>query len=253
MKIQTVPFQNMHNDEHFQFHTEFIELVNRAGASNLRVEALFEAYLPSYHRADEALKKIPKSTLTEEINKADNRRDNAYQALAGKNRASLKDFRPEFQQAAKKLSILFNTYGNVSRNSLVKQTSGIYNLMQELRGDYAEALHTLGLQVLADELEAANHHLSTLYRQRLDETTQKTKVVLRQERKNMDTTYRQLIERLNARVVLEGEPTLYSFIDSLNTLITKYKTLMAQRAGKAKAKRESASSLPPVVEETDEE
>jgi len=249
MKAQNITFGRMRNDEHFQFHTEFIELVKRSGAANLKVEAQFEAYLPCFHRADEALKKIPKSALTEEIQKADKRRDSAFTALVYKHRSALSDFRPEIQQAAKKLSILFNTYGNLSRKPLVEQTSGIYNIMQELRGGYAEAIQTLELQELVDELEAAGNHFSLLYRQRLDESAQKTKTVLSQERKNMDAAYRQLVQRLNALILVEGEAAFADFVQALNTLISKYKTLMAQRAGKAKAKRQTASTLPPLGEE----
>jgi len=248
MKARSIAFGRMRNDEHFQFHVEFIELVNRSGADELKIGVQFAAYMPFFHRVDEALKKISKSAFTEEIQKADKRRDKAFRALVLKQRAVLNDFRHENQKAAQKLSILFNTYGNLSRKPLLEQTSGIYNLMQELRGDYADALRTLGLQALADELEAANNHFSMLYRKRLDESAQKTKIVLNQERKKLDSAYKQLIERLNARSILEGEPTLYEFIDLLNTLISKYKTLMAQRAGKAKAKRETAASLPPVGE-----
>jgi len=249
MKTQSIELSKMRNDEHFQFHTEFIKLVTRSGAANLKVEAPFEAYLQFYRRADEALKKIPKSALTEEIHKADKRRDKAFRGLVDKNRASLKHFRLEVQEAAKRLSILFKTYGKLGSKPLNEQTSGVYNMMQELRGAYADALDNVGLQDWANELEAANNDFAMLYRLRLDESAQKTKAVLKQERKNMDTAYRQLTERLNARVVLESEPTLHGFIDSLNTLIAKYKTLMAQRAGKAKAKRQTASTLPPLGEE----
>jgi len=245
MKAQSIQLERMHNDEHFQFHTEFIALLNRTGASQLKVEALFEAYMTFYKRADAALKKILKSELTKEIQKADKRRDNAFLGLLKKHRICLKHFQPEVQQAAEKLSIPLNTYGNLARKSLNKQSSAVYNLMQELRGAYAEALFTAGLQEWADELETANNDFMDLYRKRQDETSQKPNLKLFQERKNMDKAYRQLIQHLNAHLLLEGAPLYVDFINSLNTLTNKYKTLMAQRAGKAKAKRQRASLLPP--------
>jgi len=241
MKVQAIYFSSMRNDEHFQFHTEFIELVNRSSAANLKVEALFEAYLQFYRRADEALKKINKSVLTEEIQKADKRRDKAFRGLLKQHRACLIHFQPEVQQAAQKLSILFNTYGNLARKSLNEQTSAVYNLMQELRGTYADALLNANLREWADELETANAVFIELYRERQDETTQKPDLILSQERKNVDTAYRQLIQCLSALLLMEGTQLHADFIRSLNTLIAKYKTLMAQRIGKAKAKRRRAS------------
>jgi len=240
MKVQSIRFEKMRNDEHFQFHTEFIELVNRSCASNLKVEALFEAYLQFYRRVDEALKKINKSALTEEIQKADKRRDKAFRGLLKQHSAGLIHFQPEVQQAAKKLSILFNTYGNLARKPLNEQTSAVYNLMQELRGAYAETVNTAGLRAWVDELETANLAFIELYRERQDETAQKPDFILSQERKNLDTAYRQLVQCLSALFIMEGKQLHAEFIRLLNTLVAKHKTLFAQRVGKAKAKRQRA-------------
>jgi len=132
MKIKGLSQSKMRNDEYFQYHTEFIELVNRAGADNLKIEPQFETYMPLYAQVDEALMKIMKSAYTAKIQEADKRRDKVFRGLVDKCRAAEKHFRPEAQQAAEKLKILFNTYGNLAKRPLNEQTSGVYNLVQEL-------------------------------------------------------------------------------------------------------------------------
>jgi len=57
MKIQSFKTHNLRNNEHFQFHTEFRDLVSTHGAENLKIKPLYDAYLPLYGRVDEALKK----------------------------------------------------------------------------------------------------------------------------------------------------------------------------------------------------
>lgn len=249
MKVQAIYLSSMRNDEHFQFHTEVLELLNRTGAAKLKVEALFEAYLQHYRRADEALKKINKSAFTEQLQQADKRRDEAFRGLLDTHRVALKHFRPQVREAAKKLTILFSTYGNLARKPLNEQTSGLYNLMQELTGAYEADIKAAELSDWVEELETASNEFIALYRERLEEAFQKPKAVLPQERKNMDAAYRGLVERLNAHAIVEEAQLFRDCVERLNTLIAKYKLIMAQRAGRAKAKRATASSLPPVEEE----
>jgi len=235
MKVQSIEFRRMRNGEYFQFHTQFIQLLSRSGAANLKVEAQFEAYLPFYRRADEALKKATSSALTEKLRNANKRRGMAFRGLVGNNRAGLQHFRPEVQEAAKKLSILFNAYGNLARKPFNEQTSGVHHLVRRLNERFAAELQNVGLQEWVAELEAANNEFATLYRERLDESAQQTTAVLGQERKNMDTAYKQLVQRLNALVVVEGEQAYGDFIGALNRLLSEYKTTLKERMAKAKA------------------
>ena len=232
MKIKGLSQSKMRNDEYFQYHTEFIELVNRAGADNLKIEPQFETYMPLYAQVDEALMKIMKSAYTAKIQEADKRRDKVFRGLVDKCRAAEKHFRPEAQQAAEKLKILFNTYGNLAKRPLNEQTSGVYNLLQELEGRFADDIRAVGVEEWVAELKDANNAFVELYRQRFDETTERTDIVLRKARTALDAAYRTIIERINALVIVEGEERWIDFIRSLNTVIDKYATIIKQRTGR---------------------
>jgi hypothetical protein len=64
MKIETFYRKNLRNDEHFQFNTEFRDLVTKEGAQNLKVADQFDAYLPLYNKHDEGIQRVSKSLLT---------------------------------------------------------------------------------------------------------------------------------------------------------------------------------------------
>jgi hypothetical protein len=70
MKINQITLNRLRNDANFQFHTEFKELAEKLGPEALKIRLQYDAYLPLYDKVDLALKKIAKSTITEQIQEA---------------------------------------------------------------------------------------------------------------------------------------------------------------------------------------
>jgi hypothetical protein len=71
MKINTITLSRLRNDANFQFHTEFKELAEKQTPEALKIKPLYDAYLPLYDKVDLTLKKINKSSITEQIQNAD--------------------------------------------------------------------------------------------------------------------------------------------------------------------------------------
>jgi hypothetical protein len=105
---KTYPY-NLRNDAHFQFYTEFRNLVQKEEAVKQKIASQFEEWLPLYDKEDAALKKIQKSAITAQIQKADRVRDEIYlgmvetnaviskYALSGKPRSGRGGEQPEQQ------------------------------------------------------------------------------------------------------------------------------------------------------------
>ena len=237
MKTEKFDLPKLRNDEHFQFITEFRDAVLRFGADTLKISVQFEPWLLLYAQEDKALKKIMKSAITADIQAADQRRDQLFGGMVDANRAALRHFRPEVQEAARRVKIVLYTYGNLARKPLNEQTSGVYNLLQDLNGKYAADAITAGLKEWMDELQAANEAFDRLMKDRYEESALKTDLVLKQVRQQADEHYRIIIERINALVTVEGAEGYAEFIRYHNTIITKYATTVAQRAGKAASRR----------------
>jgi hypothetical protein len=63
-------------------------------------------------------------------------------------------------------------------------------------------------------------------------------MALADARVKTDEAYKDLIKRIEAMMLLNGENPIYAeFIKKLNVVIEKYKNIIAQREGIAKAKK----------------
>ncbi|MDR2732590.1 MAG: DUF6261 family protein [Fibromonadaceae bacterium] len=223
MKISKFNLLHLRNDAHFQFHAEFKDLVVKFNPQTLKVETLFSSYLPLWEREDEALKKINKSALTEKIQEADKARDEIFAGMVDINKGMCLHFNKQTAEAAHRVKIVLDTYGNVARKSLNEETSAIYNLLQDLRSEkYAADSSASGITAWADELEKRNQALDQLMKERFDETAAKCDIVLKQARVEADKVYHQITERIDALVIVEGLETYEAFIRTLNAVIAKY-------------------------------
>ncbi|GBU26345.1 hypothetical protein R83H12_03041 [Fibrobacteria bacterium R8-3-H12] len=223
MKIDSIHLSHLRNDAHFQFHTEFKDLVASHNPETLKITPQFEAYLPLYARVDEALKKIVKSEFTAKIHEADKARDEIYLGMAETTAAALRHFNPATREAAERLKILLDTYGNVANKPLNEETSAIYNILQELKGKYAADVSSVGIEQWVSELETRNAAFETLVKERFDETAARTTdIVMKQARAQLDDVYKGIVERINALAVVEGVAAYEAFIKTLNAVIAKY-------------------------------
>jgi hypothetical protein len=145
MKIEKINTAHLRNDEHFQFHTEFRDLATKHGAAALKIKPQFDAYLPLYDTEDEALKKIVKSEFTAKIHEADKARDEIWVGIEETVATAHRHFYPTVRDAAARLQIVLDTYGNVARKGLDEETSAVYNILQELQGNMPLTLKLLAL------------------------------------------------------------------------------------------------------------
>ena len=231
MKINQIALNRLRNDANFQFHTEFKELAERLGPEALNIKPQFEAYLPHYEKVDLAFKKIVKSSITEQMQEADKARDNIWRGLVETNTTALRHFSEEVQAAAKRLKIVFDTYGNIAKKTFNEQTSATYNILQDLESSkYAPDVARVGLSQWVSELKARNNAFAVLVRDRVDEGSVKVDIVLKKARTQLDEAYYSIVERVNAFVVIEGVASYEPFIRKLNLSVAKYALLAMQSA-----------------------
>ena len=237
MEIKFIDCTRLRNDEHFQFVTEVKDLITQIGAPTLKIEAQFYEFNLCYDNEDEALKKIVKSAVTEEMKAADRNRDNTFSGLVTTNKAALKHYTPAVVAAAQRLQVVFDTYGNVSRKPLNEETSAIYNLVQELTENYAADVTKVGLDGWVTKLDAANKAFDALVKARNDENTAKTQLKMKETRIATETVYFDIVKRIHAFMIVEGESNYITFINKLNGYVDKYNNILAQRMGRYAAKK----------------
>jgi hypothetical protein len=239
MNIERVDFRSLRNNEHFQCQTEFKALVENY-QHPLNIDALFnDNYLPLYAEEDEAILKISKNTFTEDRLEADRRRDMTFRGMVDMSKAALNHFDENIVASAKRLKILFDTYGNIAQLPLQEETSAIYNLLQELGEKYSMDASAAGLSPWIIKLTEDNNAYEELVKKGYSEEAAKTELRVKEVRTKIDKVFRQIIDRLEALMLIEGESNYIEFVKKLNVQLEKYSNILAQRQGRAAAKKES--------------
>ena len=246
MKILSLTLSKLRNATHFQFMTEFSNLVNKFGAAALKIVKLFTRLLGLLVEEDECLVVLQKSGYTEQMAEADRVRDVIFSGLVDTVNASCKHFDPNVQAAGNNLKIVFDTYGNLARKPHDEQTSGIYNLIQDLEGRYAADIAKIGANDWVTELNTRNTEYNELVRRRDAETAQKPDGKMKNIRTEIDRVYRDIITAIETLAKLTDDPneieTYRNFIASLNPVIERYRNRIAQREGTNAAKKNDNTS-----------
>ena len=244
MEIKKIQLLDLRNNENFQFHTETKALIELIGAVKLKIANEFNGlYIPSYGALDDALQKIKKNSFTEQRSSKDTNRDGSFRGSSDTVKAAQNHFDPTTVDAARRLRILFDTYGNVARLPLKEETAAIYNLVKDVRDKYAADAALIGLTPWIDKLDADNRAYEALVTGGYQETASlQTEYNAKQARKLVDDGYNEMMRRINAFIIIEGEADYAEFVRLLNIQIDTYNNILASRRGRASAKKEKEAA-----------
>jgi hypothetical protein len=243
LKIKFIHLSIMRNDEHFQFVSEFSDLVNQMSPGELGIEKLWDTFTVCFNNEDDALKKIVKSSDTEKIKEADETRDSTYRGIVYATKAALCNHDSNIKAAAKRIKIVLDTYGNLAVKPLNEETSGINNMLHDLKTKYADEIRITGLENWVNQLEVDNNALETLVKARGNEISSITQLKMKDARAETEKSYYTIIDVINALILINDENKYKTFVNNLNFFIDKYNNTIAQRAGRAKAKKDAASNV----------
>jgi len=232
MRIEKLKSEKLRNEEHFQFQTEFNDLVIRFYPETLGIEAAYAVYLPLYANETEALDVIQKSNLTSEIAVSDHKRDSTYRGFCDTVKGANNHFIPAKKDAASHIQIAIDHYGNINTKTYDEQTAAINSLIEDLNKEYTDDVATLGMDDWVAELQSNNNNFETLMDERYSADAGKTQLKMKEVRKEIDAAYRTITERVDALVVVNGSETYSPFVNELNKRVEKYNNTLAQRKGR---------------------
>ena len=106
----------------------------------------------------------------------------------------------------------------------------MHNLLQDLFALPEEKRTSLALDAWIEDLRAKEEAFLAAVQARTAEEAEKTVGIIKQARQAADLAYDKLAGTVNALVVVEGEATYATFIDHMNTLIDRQKTVLKTRS-----------------------
>jgi len=229
MKLDYIRLLRMRNLTHLQFHRDNVRLIEKEGAEKLGIATMFPIYVAFVGELAKAVKKVGKSVYSGKIKDSDKKRDATYTALKYIVAAALVSDNPNTENAAKRLSIIFDSNKKVNKLSLVEQSAALDRIIKNLKSDkYEKDVDLLNMQELIEQLERHNNELRELMRSRTDEAvlnkTEKTIPI----RRKLDEVYRTMNKRIEAGADINGDADFKRYIGLHNLAISDYKKMMAK-------------------------
>jgi DNA anti-recombination protein RmuC len=231
-------YSYLRNESHVEFHTTVNNLFGKYGPAALGIDALYAVYSPLLSREIEALDVIRRSDLTAEIMAFDHERDCLFRGLVDNVKSQLRHFDAAKQEAAQKVEVILEHYGNIAHKSLDEETAAIEDLHRELtKPETSAQVAALGLDTWMEQLVQVNRRLEQLMMQRYDEAAQRPDIHMRSVRKEIDKVFRSILDLLEALVRVNGPDTNKAFLAELNAVMERYKGILAQEAGRRRIQK----------------
>jgi hypothetical protein len=234
--IIKLEYPRLRNETYVELHDTIGRVFVLFPPAQLGVVPQYTAYQTSYADVVAALDVIIKSGYTELIGKQDHQvRDHVYRGFDDAVKSALNHFNPEKHEAARRIKIVLDKYGNIAAKSFDQETAAIDNLVRELQsGDYPTLVMTLGLDDWVAQLEIENRRFKDLMMARYDETAKRPATHMRAARIATDKTFRELTRQLEALALVNGMQAYEALFRELNAVLSRYKNLLAQQTGKNK-------------------
>ena len=233
MEILKIDLKTLRNAEHLQFQSDFKAEVEKKTATALGIEPQFTNYLLKFKEEGEAHVYIGKSSQTDLLAESDEYRDRVFRGLCYTGWAALNHFKPEKAEAARKLNIVFDTYGNITVEAYDEETAKINSFVKELRDNHANDIDLLALNEWVDELQTANNKFVDIKNERYTEESSKTSLRMKKVRTEIDAQYKEMVNRINAQILLNGDTNYKDFVIALNQRIENAKLVLAKRNASA--------------------
>lgn len=240
-QIQKINLSALHNEEAFGFFSLVKEEMKslpadpEEGAAPLKeVKLCFTAKLTTY---DDVLESSGKLKSTGAVEKADAMADEAWGATNMYVKALARHPDDMIRNAALPYAEVFEKYGNPTQMALNKELGILQNLCTDLEaleddtmlnfGPWKEYLvETTGL--LMDAMQA-----------QADEKSQVQVGSVKQSRLEVESAYRDLVDKVNVVAAYEGDAAYATFIDHLNAMIDRQKVILKTRATNSKKEKKA--------------
>jgi hypothetical protein len=230
--LMTFPYARLRNELHVEFHTDANAQLVSANPETLGVKAQYDAYKLLLDLEIELLDQIRRSGRTPEIDARDHERDSLVHGFTDNVKSNLRHFDPGKRQAAEKLMIILDRYGNIAQKSLEEETAAIEDLHRELMKQ-ENYLHVaaLGLGEWLGNLVQVSRNLEELIRARDREIAQRPTVSMHDIRPKTDGALCDLFDMVNALARVNGESAYATFIAEMNATTERYREKLAREAG----------------------
>lgn len=125
---------------------------------------------------------------------------------------------------------LIDKFGDPTDKPQTEESGILHNLIQEFEARMSTDFADLSVAVWVTNLKNKEQSFLTNMQLRTEEEATRQVGIVKEKKLLLDTAYRNLVEKVNAMVLFHGEAKFASFIDQMNILIDRQKTVLKARA-----------------------
>jgi hypothetical protein len=234
--IKYLYLPQLHHGENATFHRESLKQLENAGIDRLGVTEQFNEYKISCDDLQATIDVFSGSKLSQQSYQSDKLRDRAYSALKAYVKVYLNDDDPIKVDAAERIiSVIRQSskeVGNPLKLGSTKESTALISLLDNLQPLDAD-IKLIGAENKLNNLKETNQAFIDLQFERHIEKSEKHSGDVKSARVVTDSSYNRIIERIEAKILLEGIAQFESYVKAQNVVVEKYKNLVAQRKGRA--------------------
>ena len=239
----------LRNHEFVQLFRDMKGLILMHDTGKLMIEEEFKAFVTVLDELDEVFGNYNRmSKYTQQLVRIGKERNQAVSGLKGYMRVMIKHYEQDKSKAAQLLLARIESYGSsIPRLNDEAETTVIKNLVDNFEQDIRlkTALEILDLTAWVGHLKSKNDEFSEIYHQRLSDLAVKSNASLAKVRPKAYQLYKELIDRINAALMVFKTPQLKKLGRQINVLSKRYQDIpKLRRRSTSSAPRRSTSSAP---------
>ena len=247
-EIKRVPLSRLTAGAHFTFMSNILARAEADAAVTGKAGELVKALRAAVEEEDGSMGLSRKSLLTDDIAKADRRRDAFYSGYKKMVEGLAKMEGTDAAKTAAALLQHIRDYRIKRAFQLDRETGLLTNFIADLQGRYAAQVEALSLTAFVTGMKEANDSLRELTLRRTEERTGVRVGAFKAARTAADAAYRELVRMVNALAVVFGEADYADFIDYCNTEIASFRRQTpgkkADATGRKKTRSADSASSP---------
>lgn len=193
---------------------------------------------------DAALKDSAGSPTSKAASAADTERDQAWRGCNAYVKAMTQHPLADTRTIAEEAKAMFDKYGDPTDKPQTEESGILHNLLQDLRALSNEKRTALSLDVWINNLDEKENAFLAAVKERTAEEAARIVGIVKQSRQATEAAYGSMVETVNALVLLEGEADYATFIDHMNVLIDRQKTVLKTRSTLNAKKAEQTETTP---------
>ena len=213
-----------------------LPLVDTAAGYTVGLKEAANKFTAAVDEFDDVLEKAKSLPSTKEATQKDEDRDKAWNAFRRITKATKGHPNKEIADFAVKTEEIFLRYGDMLPLAQQEETARIHNLLQDLKALDTTKMNQAGFTPFLTDLEQKATAYITISDTQSSEHGRRMVGIVKEKRAAADTAYRQLVETVNALVIVNGDTAYKEFVLDLNGRIDQNKAMLANRRTVAKKK-----------------